>query len=152
MFREKMELASCIFHRKQPHIQPTDQYSDTNFSTTSPRKYNTMSESKQETIDRVKASLPLPDDPVGGATPDHNSLDERLVNVDPGGVNLKMGTGSKNGLDGGPATQVSDVRQAGGGFKSGIPPRNENTDMPMADKEVLGQVDSKKDPNDITGD
>jgi hypothetical protein len=62
-----------------------------------------------------------------------------------------MGTGSENGLGGGPVTQVSDVRQAGGCFQIGIPPKNENTDMPMVDKEVLGQVDGKKDPNDIAG-
>jgi hypothetical protein len=73
------------------------------------------------------------------------------VNVGSGGVKMKMGTGSENELGGGPVTQVSDVRQAGGSFKIGIPPRNENTDMPMVDKEVLGQVDGKKDPNDITG-
>ncbi len=34
-----------------------------------------MSESKAEQIDRVKANLPLPDDPVGGAAPDSNALD-----------------------------------------------------------------------------
>lgn len=110
-----------------------------------------MSESKQETIDRVKADLPLPEVPVGGAAPDHNTMDERLVNVGSGGVNVKMGTGSENGLGGGPATQVSDVRQAGGGFKSGIPPINENTNKPMVDKKTIGEVGKKKDPNDVSG-
>ena len=108
-----------------------------------------MSESKAEQIDRVKANLPLPDDPVGGAAPDSNALDARTVNVGSGGVNVKLGTQGSNGLGSeGPATQVSDVRQAGGGFSSGVPPRNENTDRSMVGK---SEVAGKKDPNDISG-
>ena len=84
-------------------------------------------ESKQDRIDRVKANLPLPDDPAG-PPPESSSMDSRTVNVGSGGVNVKLGTAGEEGLRE-PATQESSVRQAGGGFKSGVPPRNENTDM-----------------------
>jgi hypothetical protein len=78
-------------------------------------------------------------------------MDGRTVNVGSGGVNVKMGTKSDNGLGGGPATQVSDVRQEGGGFSSGVPPRNENTDRPLVDKDTQREMAGKKDPNDVSG-
>ncbi|KPI43217.1 uncharacterized protein AB675_6913 [Cyphellophora attinorum] len=69
-------------------------------------------ESKAEQIDRVKANLPLPDQPVGGASADLQSADQRTVNVGSGGVNVKLGA-SENGLGGGPATAESSARVDG---------------------------------------
>jgi len=54
-------------------------------------------ESKASQIDRVKANLPLPDDPPCSA-PDFNSMDDRTTDVGSGGVNVKLGTESENGL------------------------------------------------------
>lgn len=64
-------------------------------------------ESKEDQIDRVKAGLPLPDDPPVAA--DLQSADARTVNVGSGGVNAKLGTGSSSGLRE-PATAESSVR------------------------------------------
>ena len=66
-------------------------------------------ESKQDQIDRVKANLPLPDQPVGGASADLQSADGRTVNVGSGGTNAKLGTGSSSGLRE-PATAESCAR------------------------------------------
>ena len=85
-------------------------------------------ESKEEKIDRVKANLPLPDDPVGGASADLQSADGRTVNVGSGGVNAKLGTQSSEGLRE-PATIQSTARSAEGGFTQSPAPRNPNTDM-----------------------
>jgi len=78
-------------------------------------------ESKQETIDRVQANLPLPDQPVGGATADLQSADARTVNVGSGGVNVKLGTQSSDGLRG-PATAESSVRVDGDEYKKATAP------------------------------
>jgi hypothetical protein len=78
-------------------------------------------------------------------------MDSRTTDVGSGGVNVKLGTESSDGMAGGPATQESDVRQEGGGFKSGVAPRNENTDMPMVDKATQREMAGKKDPNDVSG-
>ncbi|KAK5944594.1 hypothetical protein PMZ80_003876 [Knufia obscura] len=67
-------------------------------------------ESKEDQIDRVKAGLPLPDDPPGSA--DLQSADGRTVNVGSGGVNAKLGTGSSSGLRE-PATAESSARVDG---------------------------------------
>lgn len=64
-------------------------------------------ETEQEKIDRVKANLPLPDDPPGSA--DLESADARTVNVGSGGVNVKLGTGSSDGMRE-PATAESSAR------------------------------------------
>ena len=85
-------------------------------------------ESKEEKIDRVKANLPLPDDPVSGASADLQSADGRTVNVGSGGVNAKLGTDSSEGLRG-PATVQSTARSEEGGFVQSPAPRNPNTDM-----------------------
>lgn len=69
-------------------------------------------ESKAEQIDRVKANLPLPDQPVGGASADLQSADQRTVNVGSGGVNAKLGTESSSGLRE-PATAESSARVDG---------------------------------------
>ncbi|EXJ54378.1 hypothetical protein A1O7_09717 [Cladophialophora yegresii CBS 114405] len=78
-------------------------------------------ENKQETIDRVKANLPLPDQPVGGASADLQSADGRTVNVGSGGVNVKLGTHSSEGLRE-PATADSSVRVDGEEFKKPTAP------------------------------
>lgn len=78
-------------------------------------------ESKQDQIDRVKANLPLPDQPVGGASADLQSADQRTVNVGSGGVNVKLGTGSASGLRE-PATAESSVRVDGEEFKKPTEP------------------------------
>ncbi|OCT48441.1 hypothetical protein CLCR_11298 [Cladophialophora carrionii] len=78
-------------------------------------------ENKQDTIDRVKANLPLPDQPVGGASADLQSADGRTVNVGSGGVNVKMGTHSSEGLRE-PATADSSVRVDGEEFKKATAP------------------------------
>ncbi|KIW62608.1 hypothetical protein PV04_10767 [Phialophora macrospora] len=78
-------------------------------------------ENKQETIDRVKANLPLPDQPVGGASADLQSADGRTVNVGSGGVNVKMGTQSSEGLRE-PATADSSARVDGEEFKKATAP------------------------------
>ncbi|RVX70931.1 hypothetical protein B0A52_06088 [Exophiala mesophila] len=78
-------------------------------------------ESKQEQIDRVKANLPLPEQPVGGASADLQSADQRTVNVGSGGVNVKLGTHSSEGLRG-PATADSSVRIDGDEFKKPTAP------------------------------
>ncbi|KAK4934591.1 hypothetical protein LTR10_024194 [Elasticomyces elasticus] len=78
-------------------------------------------ESKQEQIDRVKANLPLPDQPVGGASADLESADARTVNVGSGGVNVKLGTHSSDGLRG-PATAESSVRVDGEEWKKETAP------------------------------
>ena len=74
-------------------------------------------ESKSDQIDRVKANLPLPDQPVGGASADLQSADGRTVNVGSGGVNVKLGTHSSEGLRG-PATADSAVRTDGEEWKT----------------------------------
>ncbi|EXJ83164.1 hypothetical protein A1O1_06783 [Capronia coronata CBS 617.96] len=78
-------------------------------------------ESKQEQIDRVKANLPLPDQPVGGASADLQSADQRTVNVGSGGVNVKLGTESSSGLRE-PATAESSVRLDGEEWKKPTAP------------------------------
>jgi len=78
-------------------------------------------EDKVSQIDRVKANLPLPDQPVGGASADLQSADQRTVNVGSGGVNVKLGTGSSNGLRE-PATAESSVRIDGDEFKKETQP------------------------------
>jgi len=66
-------------------------------------------ESKQDQIDRVKANLPLPEDPPGSA--DLESADARTVNVGSGGVNVKLGT--QGGALREPATVESSARVDG---------------------------------------
>ncbi|KAI1613270.1 hypothetical protein EDD37DRAFT_340266 [Exophiala viscosa] len=78
-------------------------------------------ESKQDQIDRVKANLPLPDQPVGGASADLQSADQRTVNVGSGGVNVKLGTHSSNGLRE-PATAESSARIDGEEWKKETAP------------------------------
>ena len=78
-------------------------------------------ESKSEQIDRVKANLPLPDQPFGGASADLQSADQRTVNVGSGGVNAKLGTGSESGLRG-PATADSSARVDGEELKKPTQP------------------------------
>lgn len=70
-------------------------------------------ESKEEQIDRVKAGLPLPDDPPGSA--DLESADARKVNVGSGGVNVKLGTGGTAIRE--PATAESSARIDGEQYK-----------------------------------
>lgn len=76
-------------------------------------------ESKEDQIDRVKANLPLPDDPPGVA--DLESADARTVNVGSGGVNVKMGTQSSSGLRE-PATAESSARLDGDEYKKPTQP------------------------------
>ena len=78
-------------------------------------------ESKTEEIDRVKANLPLPDQPYGGASADLQSADQRTVNVGSGGVDVKLGTNSESGLRG-PATADSSVRVDGSEYKKPTQP------------------------------
>lgn len=78
-------------------------------------------ESKTEQIDRVKAGLPLPEQPIGGASADLQSADQRTVNVGSGGVNAKLGTGSESGLRE-PATADSSVRVDGDEVKKPTQP------------------------------
>lgn len=70
-------------------------------------------EPKNEKIERVKANLPLPEDPP--AASDWNSADSRTVNVGSGAVEddvSKIGSGSESGLRE-PATAESSVRVDG---------------------------------------
>ncbi|EHY53450.1 hypothetical protein HRR83_003655 [Exophiala dermatitidis] len=76
---------------------------------------------KAEEIDRVKANLPLPEQPVGGASADLQSADQRTVNVGSGGVNVKLGTGSASGLRD-PATAESSARVDGEELKKPTAP------------------------------
>lgn len=78
-------------------------------------------ESKTEEIDRVKANLPLPDQPVGGASADLQSADQRTVNVGSGGVDVKLGTNSESGLRE-PATADSSARVDGSELKKPTQP------------------------------
>ncbi|KAG6035309.1 hypothetical protein E4U41_006140 [Claviceps citrina] len=57
-----------------------------------------MPESKADKIDRVKANLPLPEQPP--AASDWQSADARTVNVGSGGVEAPIGTdkGAESGL------------------------------------------------------
>jgi len=66
-------------------------------------------ESKQDKIDRVKANLPLPDDPPGSA--DLESADARKTDGGSGGVNVKLGT--QGGALREPATVESSARVDG---------------------------------------
>ncbi|OAL30616.1 hypothetical protein AYO20_08703 [Fonsecaea nubica] len=110
----KMESKESKFHGGQ-----TPKDSDTSAM----KQLLSEQESKQDQIDRVKASLPLPDQPVGGASADLQSADQRTVNVGSGGVNVKLGTGSASGLRE-PATAESSVRTDGDEFKKATePPR-----------------------------
>lgn len=79
-------------------------------------------ESKQDQIDRVKANLPLPDQPVGGASADLQSADQRTVNVGSGGVDVKLGTESSSGLRE-PATADSGARIEGEEWKKPTEPK-----------------------------
>lgn len=63
----------------------------------------------EEKIDRIKANLPLPDDPPGSA--DLESADARTVNVGSGGVDVKLGTGGSALRE--PATAESSARVDG---------------------------------------
>lgn len=63
----------------------------------------------EEKIDRIKANLPLPDDPPGVA--DLESADGRTVNVGSGGVDVKLGTGGSALRE--PATAESSARVDG---------------------------------------
>jgi len=76
-------------------------------------------ESKQDEIDRVKAGLPLPDDPPVAA--DLQSADGRTVNVGSGGVHVKLGTQSSSGLRE-PATAESSARIDGETYKKETQP------------------------------
>ncbi|KIW13934.1 hypothetical protein PV08_06715 [Exophiala spinifera] len=78
-------------------------------------------EDKPAEIDRVKAGLPLPEQPVGGASSDLKSADARTVNVGSGGVNVKLGTASSDGLRE-PATAESSVRIDGEEWKKETAP------------------------------
>ena len=78
-------------------------------------------ESKEDQIARVKANLPLPDQPVGGASADLQSADQRTVNVGTGGVDIKLGTQSSSGLRE-PATADSSARIDGEGWKKPTAP------------------------------
>ena len=78
-------------------------------SDTAAMKQILSEQNKDEQIERVKANLPLPDDPVGGASADLQSADARTVNVGSGGVDVKLGTHSSDGLRG-PATADSGAR------------------------------------------
>lgn len=68
-----------------------------------------------------KAGLPLPDQPVGGGSADLQSADQRTVNVGSGGVNVKLGTDSSDGLRG-PATAESSARVDGEELKKPTAP------------------------------
>jgi hypothetical protein len=67
-------------------------------------------ESKAERIDRVQATLPLPEDPP--VAPDWNSADARNVNVGSGSVgsDVSTGDGASSGLRE-PASKGSGVRE-----------------------------------------
>lgn len=69
----------------------------------------------------MKANLPLPDQPVGGASADLQSADQRTVNVGSGGVNVKLGTESSSGLRE-PATAESSARVDGEEMKKTTAP------------------------------
>ena len=58
----------------------------------------------------MKANLPLPDMPVGGASASLESADARTVNAGSGGVNAKLGT--DDALRG-PSTAESGARVDG---------------------------------------
>ncbi|KIX05439.1 uncharacterized protein Z518_06311 [Rhinocladiella mackenziei CBS 650.93] len=78
-------------------------------------------EPKEAEIGRVKANLPLPEQPVGGASADLQSADQRTVNVGSGGVNVQLGTGSASGLRE-PATANTSVRINGDEWKKETEP------------------------------
>jgi len=88
-------------------------------------------EPKESTIDRVKASLPLPEQPA--VPSDWNSADGRTVNVGSGGVNVKLGEFSSNGLRG-PATADSGARVDGDEWKTNVAPTKEDLET----KEPVG--------------
>jgi hypothetical protein len=77
---------------------------------------------KSEKIDRVKANLPLPDDPPVAS--DWNSADGRTVNVGSGRVQDEVSEMAKGGESGlrGPATAESSVRVDGGEWKKATAP------------------------------
>ncbi|KAL9108226.1 MAG: hypothetical protein Q9227_006964 [Pyrenula ochraceoflavens] len=80
-------------------------------------------ESKQETIDRAQANLPLPDQPP--AASDFNSADARTVNVGSGGLSEDVSTGAYGGSESGlrePATAASSARVAGDQLKTDTKP------------------------------
>jgi len=76
-------------------------------------------ESKADRIDRVQASLPLPEDPP--VAPDWNSANIRKVNVGSGGVGSDVSTsdGASFGLRE-PASMGSGVREEGGADMSDV--------------------------------
>jgi len=78
-------------------------------------------EPKPVKVDRVKAHLPLPEDPPG--SPDWNSADARPVNVGSGGVSddVSVNKGSSSGLRE-PATADSSVRTDGEEWKTNTAP------------------------------
>ncbi|OIW23641.1 hypothetical protein CONLIGDRAFT_637612 [Coniochaeta ligniaria NRRL 30616] len=87
-----------------------------------------MAESKADKIERVKANLPLPEQPP--VPSDWQSFDERKVNVGSGGVssgNVSTGDGVSSGLRE-PATQGSDMDMSGisrqGKDNLGEPPKD----------------------------
>jgi hypothetical protein len=71
---------------------------------------------KQEQIDRVKANLPLPDDPPGQV--ESSSIDKSVT--DAAGVNVKLGTGGSALRE--PATAGSSVREDGEELKKHTEP------------------------------
>lgn len=115
------------FDSTSTHLARTSRYRTRPYEPPSLLKMSGQ-ESKEEKIDRVKANLPLPDDPVGGASADLQSADGRTVDAGSGGVNAKLGTQSSEGLRG-PATVESTARSADPGFTQSPAPRNPNTDM-----------------------
>jgi hypothetical protein len=80
----------------------------------------------------VKANLPLPEDPPGGASADLESADARTVDVGSGGVNVKLGTKSSSGLRE-PATAESSARVDGEEFKTNTAPESLNMDLKAAE-------------------
>jgi len=96
---------------------------------------------KAAEIDRVKANLPLPEDPPKPS--DWNSMDASKTEAK--GVNVKLGTGGSDGLRE-PATGTSEVRVAGGPFDPAVAPLNDDMDRKLVKKKG-----NYKDPSDVSG-
>ena len=80
--------------------------------------------SDQSKIDKVKANLPLPDDPPGDGSSNWSSMDARSVNVGSGGISEDMSSGMDAASAGlrEPATADSSVRTDGETFKKPTQP------------------------------